>query len=127
MRIYIRRMKFLPGICWFFITLILLSLPGSAFPKESWADNLQIDKIVHIVLFGTLSYLFFIPYSKTKNDIGTKKRIVIRIAICCLIYGVIMEFVQKYWIPNRSFDIMDIAADGLGSFLPYFFRKKIIK
>jgi hypothetical protein len=26
-----------------------------------------------------------------------------------------MEFVQKYFIPNRSFDLGDILADGVGS------------
>ncbi len=26
-----------------------------------------------------------------------------------------MEFIQKYFIPNRSFDIGDIIADGIGS------------
>jgi VanZ family protein len=27
-----------------------------------------------------------------------------------------MEFVQRYFIPNRTFDLGDIAADGIGSF-----------
>ena len=26
-----------------------------------------------------------------------------------------MEFIQKYFIPNRSFDVGDIIADGVGS------------
>ncbi|MDB5210059.1 MAG: VanZ family protein, partial [Sediminibacterium sp.] len=34
-------------------------------------------------------------------------------------YGTIMEFVQKYWIPNRSFEIADILADSTGSLLAY--------
>jgi hypothetical protein len=25
-----------------------------------------------------------------------------------------MELIQKYFIPNRSFDLKDILADGLG-------------
>ena len=25
-----------------------------------------------------------------------------------------MEFIQKYFIPNRSFDVGDIVADGVG-------------
>jgi VanZ family protein len=28
-----------------------------------------------------------------------------------------MEFVQQNWIPNRSFDVVDIAADTVGSFV----------
>jgi hypothetical protein len=28
-----------------------------------------------------------------------------------------MEFVQKYWVINRSFDEMDMVADAIGCFL----------
>ena len=28
-----------------------------------------------------------------------------------------MEFVQKYWIPNRSFELGDIVADSAGCLL----------
>ena len=36
-------------------------------------------------------------------------------AIICLLYGIMMEFVQRYFIANRSFDTGDIIADGVGS------------
>jgi hypothetical protein len=35
-----------------------------------------------------------------------------------------MEFVQENWIPNRSFDVLDIAADAVGSFLVLLILKK---
>jgi len=42
------------------------------------------------------------------------KNIFIWIAITGTIYGVGMEFVQRYFIPNRSFDVGDIIADAVG-------------
>jgi VanZ family protein len=45
---------------------------------------------------------------------GKKIRYFIQIAIYFFIYGIAMELVQKYLIPNRSFDLKDILADGLG-------------
>jgi VanZ family protein len=30
-------------------------------------------------------------------------------------FGIAMEFVQKYFIPNRDFDIYDIVADIIGA------------
>ena len=39
----------------------------------------------------------------------------IQIAFYFLLYGIAMEFIQKYFIPNRSFDVVDILADGVGS------------
>jgi hypothetical protein len=32
-----------------------------------------------------------------------------------------MEFVQKHFVTNRSFDIGDIAADAIGSIIGLFF------
>jgi len=38
-------------------------------------------------------------------------------AVAGITYGIVMEFIQKYFIPNRSFDIGDIIADAAGSLL----------
>ncbi len=47
------------------------------------------------------------------------------ILICGIFYGIIMEFVQKNWVPNRSFEIGDIIADTIGCFIAYlYFMKK---
>ena len=45
-----------------------------------------------------------------KNAILTQTGIFAILVIACL-YGVATEFIQKYFIPNRDFDIYDIAAD----------------
>lgn len=49
----------------------------------------------------------------------------ILITVLGIAYGTVMEFVQDQWIPNRSFELMDIAADSAGSLLALFysFRK----
>ena len=41
-----------------------------------------------------------------------------------IFYGVVMELVQKYFIPFRSFDLMDILADGVGCVAGYFYAMK---
>ncbi len=119
-------LKLLPAIAWFILTAVLLTLPGNDLPKIGWMENLPIDKLVHIFLFSVLVTLFFWGIVSTKPGIINKQTLAI-IAITALVYGIAMEFVQKYWIPNRSFDIWDIAADGVGSFLPIFFMTTIKK
>lgn len=37
------------------------------------------------------------------------------ISLAAVAYGIGMEYVQKYFIPNRSFDKVDIIADAIGS------------
>ena len=39
------------------------------------------------------------------------------LVVCTLVLGIILEFVQKYFIPGRSFDNYDIVADATGAVL----------
>jgi len=104
-------------LIWFLVVTILLCLPGSTLPKENWLDNIWFDKWVHIFLFAMLAWLFC---SSFKNFSGKKLRLFLAIVIACLFYGIVMEFVQKYFIPGRSFDSGDILADGIGSLMGGF-------
>lgn len=123
MKLFIR---LLPGIAWFFIILYLLTIPGKQLPQADWMDSLHIDKLVHISLFCMLTLLFFWGIVSTKPGIYNRSLLFL-IAALGLAYGIAMEFVQKYWIPNRSFDIWDIVADGAGSFVPLLFIGLLVK
>ena len=113
-----------PGITWFIILTILLILPGTAFPKETWLDKIWFDKWVHIGLFGIMVFLFGWGLLKTKQDIRQLKKSFLIIASGCLAYGIIMEFVQDNFIPNRSFDYGDILADFVGCFAGWWLINK---
>lgn len=95
------------AIGWFIITTILLCIPGKKLPKIGWLPIPHFDKLVHIFIFGLLSYLF----CRTTN-----RKWFWLVAFVCTCYGTAMEFVQQNWIPNRSFDVVDVAADTVGSF-----------
>jgi VanZ family protein len=106
-----------PAIFWLTMTTVLLCLPGSAIPQHKWFDVLMIDKWVHIFLFSLLTLLF--------ARINRLSRFWI-IAFTVLAYGVAMEFVQKWFVANRSFDVGDIGADGAGALLGYILAKKFL-
>ena len=109
--------KFIPAVIWFIISLILLCLPGSTIPKYPWLNAIYADKWVHIFLFGMLCFLFCYPVRVSSLNIYNKKKWFLYILLNGIAYGTIMEFVQKYWIPNRSFEIWDIVADSCGCLL----------
>lgn len=80
-------------------------------------------------MFATMVFLWCRVVLK-KNEALEKLRIsFFLIASICLAYGIAMEFVQKYFIPNRSFDIGDILADTVGCSigLAYSIRRYIKK
>lgn len=118
--------SFIPLICWFIISTILLTLPGSAFPQENWLGKIWFDKWVHIGMFAIMTFLacWAIIPKKKWVDLRKLRQSFLIIGLSCLCYGIIMEFVQKYFIPNRSFDGGDIIADAVGCTIGFIYSAK---
>jgi VanZ family protein len=93
------------------VCTFLLTLPGSAIPKDNWFDRLWIDKWVHFGMFLIMVMLWCAVIAHRKNS--SMKWFVV-ISVVSLLYGVAMEFVQHYWIPHRSYDTGDMIADAAG-------------
>ena len=117
-------LRILPALTWVIIVTVLLCLPGSALPKENWFDKIWLDKWIHLILFLIMVYLWC-QYVSASG--GEKIRYFRQIAIYFFLYGIAMELVQKYFIPNRSFDLKDILADGLGCSIGLLISGRYIK
>jgi VanZ family protein len=107
--------RFIPGIAWFFLVLFLICLPASDIPPvENWLNYIYFDKWVHIGLFSILPFLFIYPVSKLDLTITVKKNTAIKIALAACTWALATEFIQRFFIPGRSFDMFDWAADSFG-------------
>lgn len=118
---------FLPGIAWFLIVGFLVFMPGSEVPEVSWLDKIpHFDKLVHIGIFGGLTFLFCLPYFKPKMPFQQKVNHFIRVSLAAIVWGFAVELIQKFFVPGRSFDLVDWAADTVGILIAYWLSKKII-
>ncbi len=118
--------KFIPGIAWFFIVLFLMCLPGNELPETDWLHINYFDKIMHIVVFAFLGFLFSWPFYKSGVSKAERKSYFIKIALSVSIWGLTTEFIQKYIVIGRSFDLMDWAADSIGALIALLFTKKFM-
>jgi len=105
---------FLPAIGWLIISTVLLTIPGTSFPKEDWLDKIWLDKWVHLGMFTILVILWCWGGLRARASIQKRKIFFTMIAILGIVYGLGMELVQHYFIPNRSFDTGDLLADAAG-------------
>lgn len=125
-KVKLRPILFIPAIIWFIITTVLLVLPGPDIPTISFLDIIYFDKWVHAGLFGGLTLLFSYPFIRASK---ATKKLLIYIAILCALYGVAMEYVQKYIAIDRDFDYFDMLADAVGCLISYwlclFIKKKL--
>lgn len=108
---------------------MLSFLPGDKLPEIKFT-LFEIDKVVHFLLYFTLVILMSFSFLKNKNENNSKKnepflkRIVLIIATGIFI-GSFIEVIQGNFIPNRAFDVFDILANSIGTFIGMIFFVKI--
>lgn len=125
--IHINISRFIPAISWFFVVLVLLCVPGKEIPTINWFSKIYLDKWAHTGVFGLLALLFMLPVALSPLENKEKLQYFIRIAIATSVWGLATEFIQKYLVTGRSFDLWDWAADSLGAFSSLIIcRKKYI-
>ncbi len=117
--------KFLPGIAWFLFGLALICLPGKEVPEVGWLAEMQFDKLVHAALFGGIVFLFCMPFKKAGIERRNKLQLFIKITIAVVVWGITTEYIQKYFIPGRDFDLLDWAADSIGAGIAFIISKKL--
>lgn len=113
-----RFILFIPAIICFALSFYLLTIPGTQLPKIEWMEKFHVDKLVHISMFLGVCFLFSFPLRN--KDL----KWILYISIAGLLYGIAMEFVQKYFIPFRSFDLDDMLADGIGCAINYWWWRR---
>jgi hypothetical protein len=120
----------------FVLVFILLSLPGNDLNDHtSWISKIMAlpyaDKVVHMGLFGSLALSLFFHFEMLTNTRYKTTRAKALALIICILYGIGMEYYQKYYVPTRGFDVLDMLADAIGALgaLPLFqlLGKKLFK
>lgn len=89
-------------------------MPNDDIPSADFFDLIYFDKWVHAGIFGLLVILLCWPFFKTKH---ASLPLFIKITICTILYGVAMEFVQKYFTSDRDYDVLDMVADSAGAII----------
>jgi len=106
-------------IAWTLLIIIAMCLPGNYIPNEQGFKLPNFDKLVHMGMFGGFVFLWSLYLTKCRSRAG---RLLLGFFCFYLLangFGVAMEYVQKYWIPGRDYDLADIIADMFGAGIGY--------
>lgn len=95
------------ALLWLVIITVLFLLPGSALPKEEMLIP-HFDKGVHFGFFAVLLFLW-------RFQGEPSLRFGLLLLVLAFVYGLGIEYIQHYFIANRSFDTGDVVADMLGA------------
>jgi hypothetical protein len=101
--------RWLPPLLWAALILILTSIPGSLIPASPFRN---FDKIVHLTIYGVLGWLTVRAWADGSRT--TAPTLVAIALVSC--FGAFDEWHQEF-IPQRSMDILDWAADTTGALM----------
>ena len=115
--------------------MVIMGLPGNYFPKVvSFWDWLGPDKVIHLIVFGMLSYSMLWGYRKKilSHDVRYIKKSFLLTLLLSVSYGALTELMQKYVFINRFGSIYDFITDAIGCVLGaivffLYFKKKVKK
>ena len=96
-------------IIWAVIILLLTLTSGGS---NANIEFVYTDKLVHLIIFLVLSFLVIVGVSK-QNGIRVKTKTIITSVLLCMLYGILIEFIQ-YTLPQREFDYFDFLANNAG-------------
>jgi len=111
------------GILWAVVILFLSVISGGA------RTNIEVgflDKLVHLSIYGVLSFLFVVGFKKQYSWPLIKFNAGYYAVGLSITYGIVMEFIQ-YFIPDRGYDYQDMLANACGSIFGYILFTLIYK
>jgi VanZ family protein len=91
--------------------LVVSVIPISAIPKT---DVKLSDKLGHFIAYAVLSLIVHFETAKKFRLSIVSRRLLIYSSLICVIFGVLMEFLQATPFVNRHFELLDMFANSIG-------------
>jgi VanZ family protein len=101
------------GIFWLLLIAAVCLIPGKNVPHTPY---ISFDKFIHTVIFGCLSFQLIIGLKKQYSFKRLRYKAVPFSIVFSVCYGLLMELLQGWILPDRSFDILDAVANTVGVF-----------
>lgn len=114
---HIRQYKFtiVVGI----IVTIVSLLNSSKFPSPGAFGFKHMDKVVHVIMYMSLSYVLYLERNLEKyQSIRTHKIPNWLFLVVLIAMGGVIEIIQPM-VSNRSCDLYDFLSNGLGAIFGY--------
>ena len=116
----------LPSLVWTTLVVILSLVPSSNVSL----DNFQfkgVDKVAHFIMYTLLALFWVIGFKRQDIYVGLR-RYALQISILGgFSMSVIIEFMQEYVVESRSFEVLDLIANGIGCIFGIVLFKIIYK
>jgi Na+/glutamate symporter len=106
-------------ICYAAVITLLSLMSLHHLPEINFDHN---DKIYHALAYTVFAVLAYNYFQKILS-----RNVTYISFLVCFFYGIILEVLQKVLNTNRTFDTLDILANGLGILIGLFVIERLYK
>lgn len=106
------------GFFWLLFIATACLIPGRNVPQSPY---FTFDKLFHTIIFGCLAFQLMVGLKKQYTFIRLRYQAVPFTIIFSICYGLLMELLQGLFLPDRSFDFMDVLANTAGVVVGWVF------
>ena len=97
-----------PALACALLILVITGIPGNQIPEiPTFLDWLSPDKIVHVAIFGLLSYLILFGNRQQYLNCKNRSYYIIVAVLISAVYGLITELLQFYVFIGRNANVYD--------------------
>lgn len=116
----------LPGAIWTILVIAVSLIPSSNFDARQF-DVEGLDKVIHLSMY-TLMVLFWSTGFKRQHESKKIRNYAFHIAVIGgFLISLVLEILQEYLVYSRSFDWLDLIANGIGCIFGVIVFKLIYK
>jgi VanZ family protein len=104
-----------PAIVWALVVLLATSIPASSIPKVLRIGINDLDKLIHFVMFAVLGVLLAFAFYKQPEKSYPHKNFFFLAVVIGVVFGLITEGVQHFFISSRSGEYLDLVGNFFGT------------
>lgn len=99
------------AVAWTLLIAVLCLISFKKLP--SVVSIPSADKYVHSIFHLVFTLLWYLHFRRIQN----KKWLLLKMFLCSLLYGCLIELLQQWFTDTRKADLNDVAANSFGATL----------
>ncbi|HLW40108.1 MAG TPA: VanZ family protein [Brumimicrobium sp.] len=103
----------LPSVLWT-ILVVVVSIAPSSSVELSEIKIAHLDKIAHFILYTLLSFFWTVGLKRQNINLRLRSRAYVVVVLGGFVLGLVLEIIQHFFTLSRSFEVLDLIANGIG-------------
>lgn len=121
---------FLPAFLWAVLIYSLSSASPRTLQAFNWWDIFDLDKLGHFIFYSILTILILTGLWRNWHSKYSFTLLLLVSVLLAILYGALLEVLQYTHFEDRSFDVLDLIANIIGSLagasISYFLNRRSI-